>query len=99
MQLWTASTSLIKGERFVLETLAATTPLEDASSVVPKSYPLIWLTQNSLSLSTLPQGSRWVLWPNISSPPAQEVINWEHPGIILQSERTLQLQLQKTLHS
>ncbi|MEH2141665.1 DUF58 domain-containing protein [Nostoc sp.] len=99
VQLWTASTSLIKGERFVLETLAATTALEDASSVVPKSYPLIWLTQNSLSLATLPQGSRWVLWPNISSPPEQEVINWQHPGIVLQSDRALQPQLQKTLNS
>ncbi|MFN6480689.1 DUF58 domain-containing protein [Nostoc sp. DedQUE07] len=99
VQLWTASTNLIKGERFVLETLAATTALEDASSVVPKSYPLIWLTQNPLSLATLPQGSRWVLWPSISSPAEPEVINWEHPGIVLQSDNPLQPQLQKTLHS
>lgn len=99
VQLWTASTSLIKGDRFVLETLAATTRLEDDSTQVPKSYPLIWLTQNPLSLTTLPQGSRWVLWPDISSPPEPEVINWEHPGIILQSDRALQPQLQKTLHS
>ncbi|MCW5312797.1 DUF58 domain-containing protein [Nostoc sp. KVJ3] len=99
VQLWTASTDLIKGERFVLETLAATTALEDASSLVPKSYPLIWLTQNPLSLATLPQGSRWVLWPNISAPDEPEVINWEHPGIVLQSDRALQPQLQKTLNS
>ncbi|MDZ7992297.1 MAG: DUF58 domain-containing protein [Nostoc sp. EfeVER01] len=99
VQLWTASTNLIKGDRFVLETLAATAALEDASSVVPKSYPLIWLTQNPLSLATLPQGSRWVLWPNISSAAEPEVINWEHPGIVLQSDGQLQPQLQKTLHS
>ncbi|MEH2223673.1 DUF58 domain-containing protein [Nostoc sp.] len=99
VQLWTASTNLIKGDRFVLETLAATAALEDASSVVPKSYPLIWLTQNPLSLATLPQGSRWVLWPNISSAAEPEVINWEHPGIVLQSDGSLQPQLQKTLHS
>ncbi|MEH2042799.1 DUF58 domain-containing protein [Nostoc sp.] len=106
VQLWTASTNLIKGDRFVLETLAATTALEDASSVVPKSYPLIWLTQNPLSLATLSQGSRWVLWPNISSAAEPEVINWEHPGIVLQSDaydglglHPLQPQLQKTLHS
>ncbi|MEH1814207.1 MAG: DUF58 domain-containing protein [Nostoc sp.] len=99
VQLWTASTSLIKGDRFVLETLAATAALEDASSVVPKSYPLIWLTQNPLSLATLPQGSRWVLWPNISSAAEPEVINWEHAGIVLQSDGPLQPQLQKTLHS
>ncbi|HYX17043.1 MAG TPA: DUF58 domain-containing protein [Nostoc sp.] len=99
VQLWTASTDLIKGDRFVLETLAATRALEDASSVVPKNYPLIWLTQNPLSLATLTQGSRWVLWPNISLPAEQEVINWEHPGIVLQSDRPLQPQLQKTLPS
>ncbi len=99
VQLWTASTSLVKGDRFVLETLAATTAQEDASSVVPKSYPLIWLTQNSLSLAKLPQGSRWVLWPNISAAAEPEVINWEHPGIVLQSDGLLQPQLQKTLHS
>ncbi|BDI18205.1 hypothetical protein ANSO36C_40070 [Nostoc cf. commune SO-36] len=106
VQLWTASTSLIKGDAYVLETLAATRALEDASSVVPKSHPLIWLTQNPLSLATLPQGSRWVLWSNISSSGEQEVINWEHPGIVLQSDvsdglrlRPLQLQLQKTLPS
>ncbi|RCJ36222.1 hypothetical protein A6769_18165 [Nostoc punctiforme NIES-2108] len=99
VQLWTASTNLIKGDRFVLETLAATAALEDASSVVPKSYPLIWLTQNPLSLATLPQGSRWVLWSSISSPAEPEVINWEHTGIVLQSDRPLQAQLQKTLHS
>ncbi|QKQ74247.1 DUF58 domain-containing protein [Nostoc sp. TCL240-02] len=98
VQLWTASTNLIKGDRFVLETLAATTALEDASSVVPKSYPLIWLTQNPLSLATLPQGSRWVLWSNVSAPAEPEVINWEQPGIVLQSDRALQPQLQKTLH-
>jgi uncharacterized protein (DUF58 family) len=99
VQLWTASTSLIKGDRFVLETLAATRALEDASSVVPKSHPLIWLTQNPLSLAKLPQGSRWVLWPNISSAAEPEVINWEHPGMIVQCDRPLQPQLQKTLNS
>ncbi|MBD2244775.1 DUF58 domain-containing protein [Nostoc sp. FACHB-888] len=98
VQLWTALTDLIKGDAYVLETLAATTALEDASSVVPKNYPLIWLTQNPLSVATLPQGSRWVLWSNIFSPGEQEVINWERPGIVLQSDRPLQPQLQKTLH-
>jgi uncharacterized protein (DUF58 family) len=97
VQLWTASTGLIKGERFVLETLAATTTLEEASTVVPKSHPLIWLTQNQKSLATLSPGSRWVLWQNMSSPPEPEVINWQHPGIVLQSDRPLQPQLQKTI--
>ncbi|MBD6619056.1 DUF58 domain-containing protein [Komarekiella sp. 'clone 1'] len=97
VQLWTALTGLIKGDRFILETLAAATALEDVNTKVPETYPLIWLTQNSLSLSSLPQGSRWVLWQNISSPPEQVIINWDYPGIILQSDQALQLQLQKTL--
>ncbi len=97
VQLWTALTDLVKGERIVLETLAATTALEDASTKIPESYPLIWLTQNPLSLSSLPYGSRWVLWQNISSSPEQPIVNWDYPGIRLQSDQTLQPQLQKTL--
>ncbi|NDJ25520.1 DUF58 domain-containing protein [Nostoc sp. B(2019)] len=97
VQLWTALTGLIKGDRVVLETLAAATVLEGANTKVPETYPLIWLTQNPLSLSSLPQGSRWVLWQDISSAPEQVVINWDYPGIILQSDQALQPQLQKTL--
>ncbi|WP_193196255.1 DUF58 domain-containing protein [Nostoc sp. MG11] len=97
VQLWTSLTGLIKGKHVVLETLAAATVLEDANTKVPETYPLIWLTQNPLSLSSLPQGSRWLLWQNISSPPEQVIINWDYPGIILQSDQALQTQLQKTL--
>jgi uncharacterized protein (DUF58 family) len=99
VQLWTASTGLVKGERVVLEALAATTAHEDISNQDPQSNPLIWLTQNPLSLSNLPQGSRWVLWPDMSSLPEQAVISWDYPGIILQKEQALQPQLQKPLHS
>ncbi|MBD2388354.1 DUF58 domain-containing protein [Cylindrospermum sp. FACHB-282] len=98
VQLWTASTGLVKGERNVLETLAATTTLED-DSAVPETYPLIWLTQNPLRISSLPLGSRWVLWENHSAPPAQLVINKDYPGIILQTEQGLQPQLQQSLRS
>jgi len=97
VQLWTALTDLVKGERIVLETLAATTALEDASTKPPESCPLIWLTQNPLSLSSLPYGSRWVLWQNMSSPPEQVTVNWDYPGIMLQTDQALQPQLQKTL--
>ncbi len=97
VQLWTASTGLVKGERIVLETLAAITSPEDASTSESQSYPVIWLTQNPLTLSSLPQGSRWVLWQDISSP--KEIVSWDYPGIILQNEQALQSQLQKPLHS
>ncbi|ABA21265.1 Protein of unknown function DUF58 [Trichormus variabilis ATCC 29413] len=98
VQIWTASTGLIKGERLVLETLAATKFLEEATNCEPPNSPWIWLTQNSLNLSSLPQGSRWVLWQDISSHKEQVVINKDYPGIILEQEKPLQLQLQQPLH-
>jgi uncharacterized protein (DUF58 family) len=97
VQLWTALTGLVKGERLILETLAATTAGEDAASVQPPSYPLIWLTQNPLTLSSLPSGSRWVLWHNVSLPYEQVIVNRDYPGILLDSQQPLQPQLQKTM--
>lgn len=88
-----------KSDRTVLETLATTKFLEESTNPEPKNIPWIWLTQNSLSLSTLPQGSRWVLWQDVSFLKEQVVINKEYPGIILHQEKTLQLQLQQSLHS
>lgn len=93
VQLWTASTGLVKGDGLVKETLAATTIKEDTNATLPMSYPVIWLTQNTISLSSLPSGSRWVLWQN-----AQEaIVNREYPGIMLQTGQELQPQLQKSL--
>lgn len=95
VQLWTAATGLIKGDIPVLETLAATNPLEK-NSIPPDHSPLIWLTQNSFTTSSLPFGSRWLLWQNPDSL-AETVINREYPGIIIQNEQELQPQLQKAL--
>jgi uncharacterized protein (DUF58 family) len=98
VQLWTAATGLVAGDRSVLETLAATRSQEDTTDQ-DAPYPLIWLTQNPLSLSTLPQGSRWLLWQDISSPTEQVVVNKDYPGIVIEKEQSLQLQLQKPLNS
>jgi uncharacterized protein (DUF58 family) len=98
VQLWTAATGLVKGDRIVLETLAATTFQEDASTREEHNYPLIWLTQNPITLSSLPQGSRWVLWENSNlSEQKSVVVNREYPGIVVQGEQPLQPQLQKPL--
>jgi uncharacterized protein (DUF58 family) len=95
VQLWTASTGLVRGDRVILETLAATNPQEE-SSTLPEKQPLIWLTQNSLTISTLPPGSRWVLWTNnTSSSTDNTLINRDYPGLTLDQEQDLQLQLQK----
>lgn len=96
VQLWTASTGLVQGERVVLETLAATRYQEEISTS-DQSNALIWLTQNPLSLTSLPKGSRWVLWQNLTSPAETAVVNWDHPGIVVQNEQDLQPQLQKLL--
>jgi uncharacterized protein (DUF58 family) len=101
VQLWTAATDLVKGDRIVLETLAAIKSQED--TIITKqeqSYPLIWLTQNLLTLPSLPQGSRWVLWENNrSSEQKSVVVNRDYPGIVVQSKQLLQPQLQKPLQA
>jgi uncharacterized protein (DUF58 family) len=97
VQLWTSATGLIEGNISVLETLAATNPIEQ-NNTPPDHCPLIWLTQNSFTTTSLPPGSRWVLWQNPDSP-AETVINRESPGIIIQNEQELQPQLQKALSS
>ncbi|MDZ7956697.1 MAG: DUF58 domain-containing protein [Aulosira sp. DedQUE10] len=103
VQLWTAFTGLIKGDasglRIVQEALAATSPQEDANTPTPENYPLIWLTPNPQSLSSLPLGSRWVLWENHASAAEPVVANRDYPGIVVQSKQALQPQLQKSLHS
>ncbi|MFM6310478.1 MAG: DUF58 domain-containing protein, partial [Dolichospermum sp.] len=85
---------LIKGDIAVLETLAATNPLEK-NSIPPDHSPLIWLTQHA-STSCLPLGSRWILWQN-SIVPEESVMNREYLGIVIQNEQELQPQLQKAL--
>jgi uncharacterized protein (DUF58 family) len=90
IRLWTAATGLIQGEQRVLETLAAADAGEDQVDDLP-ALPLIWLTQNSASLDRLPEGSRWVLW---RSELKEKVLA---PGILIQNDRSLQLQLQDSL--
>ena len=97
VQLWTASTGLVKGDRVVLEALAAARYQEEISTSDRQSNALIWLTQNPSSLTSLAKGSRWVLWQNLTSPVEDAVVNWDYPGIVVQNEQELQLQLQKSL--
>lgn len=98
VQLWTASTGLINKKRDVLEALAAIHPQDEVIKLQPTDKPLIWLTQNPSTFSSLAYGSRWMLWQNISSSQPQIVINKDYPGIIVDSEQSLQPQLQKPLN-
>ncbi|MEG4346524.1 DUF58 domain-containing protein [Microcoleus sp. A003_D6] len=97
VKLWTAGTGLVSGNRVVLETLAAVNAGEDAVENRPK-LPIIWLTQNSASLSTLSLGSRWVLWPSATAETGEKMlVKNELPGLEIRSDRPLELQLQDTL--
>ena len=98
VKLWTAKTGLLHGNQVVLEALAATNAGEDASAGKPPYLPLIWLTQNPVSLDSLPNGSRWMLWPSASSDtdPAKPV-NRSNLGVVIDTAQSLQRQLQEPL--
>jgi len=91
--VWTAGTGLIRGSQAVLETLAAVQAGEDIRAEHLPDAPLLWLTQNPAGLTTLPSGSRWLLWA--TSHLEQPTTN--RPGMLMQADQPLQLQLQKAL--
>jgi uncharacterized protein (DUF58 family) len=97
VKLWTAGSGLVSGNRVVLETLAAVNTGEDTVENLPK-LPIIWMTQNSASLSTLPQGSRWILWPSFPGETGEKMLaKLDFPGLQIRSDRPLELQLQSPL--
>ncbi|AFZ06864.1 protein of unknown function DUF58 [Oscillatoria nigro-viridis PCC 7112] len=97
VKLWTAGTGLVSGNRVVLETLAAVNAGEDAIDNRPK-LPIIWLTQNSATLSTLCPGSRWVLWPLATAETGEKtLVKYDLPGLKIRSDRPLELQLQESI--
>lgn len=97
VKLWTALTGLLTGHQVVLEALAATYFGETGGVQAPQNQPLIWLTQNPVSLSSLPTGSRWVLWKPGSADSAGALMNHNHPGLVINTEQPLELQLHSPL--
>lgn len=91
--VWTAGTGLIRGSQAVLETLAAVQSGEDVRAEQLPNVPLLWLTPNPLGLATLPPGSRWLLW----STTHLESVSAHSPGLLMQPDQPLQLQLQRAL--
>ncbi len=84
----TAGTGLISNERQVLETLAAVQPNELVRHQAPLTSYLC-LTSDRDRLSSLPDGSRWLLWhPTGSSIPFPSNL-----GIVINSDRPLEQQL------
>ncbi|MEG5000855.1 DUF58 domain-containing protein [Microcoleus sp. B4-D4] len=97
VKLWTAGTGLVSGNRVVLETLAAVNAGEEAIDSRSK-LSIIWLTQNAASLSTLSQGSRWVLWPSATAETDGKIlVKHDLPGLEIRSDRPLELQLQASI--
>jgi uncharacterized protein (DUF58 family) len=101
VQLWTAGSGLLHGGQVVLETLAATQAGEEVRVDNLPDVPLVWLTQNPLVLSTLPLGSRWVLWHPLETDWQTEVKtalrDRDIPGIVIDRDQPLQAQLQSPL--
>lgn len=93
MAVWTAGTGLVKGDRAVLDTLAATNPNELVYAESLPDCPIIWLTPNGESVGTLPPSSRWLLWSSQASSSGQ-VPTSAHPGLWVQPDRPLVQQLQ-----
>ncbi|MBW4419934.1 MAG: DUF58 domain-containing protein [Myxacorys californica WJT36-NPBG1] len=81
IRVWTAGSGVIAGNQAVLETLAAITPAEETQIERLPMTSLIWLTQNPLSLHSLPNGSRWILW---NDRPKQLI---PLPGLVIQPEQ------------
>ncbi|MBE9128061.1 MULTISPECIES: DUF58 domain-containing protein [unclassified Coleofasciculus] len=97
-RLWTSKTGLLHGNQVVLEALAATQAEEDADAGEPPMLPLIWLTQNPVSLNSLPPGSRSVLWSSTSAKSnLTATAPHNYAGIVIDSEQPLQRQLQQPL--
>ncbi|ERT06517.1 hypothetical protein M595_3533 [Lyngbya aestuarii BL J] len=96
VKLWTAKTGLVQGNRAVLSTLAAVMAEEAMGENLPNK-PLIWLTQNSQSIVSLPSGSRWVLWSDDDHLRSTKTAQFSELGLQIFPEQPLQLQLQSAL--
>lgn len=96
VKLWTPRTGLLHGNQVVLEALAATYAGEELNAAIPKYQPLIWLTQNLVSIKSLPMGSRWVLWSSNELKNELAVsVKGNHAGITINVTQPLQSQLQQ----
>jgi len=95
VKLWTPKTNTIKGNHVVLEALAAIQPMEKKEDVQIPPKPLVWLSNNLSSLSSLPQGSRWIFFPENDDISGEQNISTS--GLSCQSNMNLENLLQKTL--
>ncbi|MEM8604557.1 MAG: hypothetical protein AAGF24_12075, partial [Cyanobacteria bacterium P01_H01_bin.121] len=95
VQIWTAATGLVHGNRAVLEVLAATQMQEAELHPLPQDAPIIWLTQTVGTLTTLSEASRWLLWPLPQNQQPTTVLKGR--GHLITPDASLQQQLQQPL--
>jgi len=93
--LWTAETGMIRGDRLVLEALAAVMPNATAKSPPLPTTPVIWLTAEPDGISALPAGSRWLLWSTEGTPTPPSAL---HAGRLILPKEPLQTQLQAVVN-
>jgi len=92
--LWTADSGLVRGDRLILETLAAVMPSQPQRNPLLPNMAMIWLTQESDRLSGLPGGSRWLLWPREHQPLP---LTQRSRGQVVRPDEPLSIQLQSPL--
>ncbi|MEB3272157.1 MAG: DUF58 domain-containing protein [Prochlorothrix sp.] len=92
VQFWSGETGVVQGDRSVLEVLAGLQPQTGGTQEPLPDRPLLWLTANAQSLTTLPEGSRWVLW---SAGGAVPLGARQLPGLVLAGDGPLVEQLQR----
>lgn len=96
VSLWTANRGQVRGNLAVLGALAATQPGETPQGDRPPNQPVLWLSHTAERLQSLPPGSRWLLW-NVQPGSAPPAMIPSSPGLLLQVDRPLQLQLQSAV--
>lgn len=96
VSLWTAGTGLVRGDQSVLETLAAVQWAEEPYSSDPPDQAILWISQQSHDINRLPTGSQWLVWRSSipSNEPMAPVSALIHPGLVIQPDQPLELQLQ-----
>jgi uncharacterized protein (DUF58 family) len=92
ISLWTAGTGSLRGDRLVLEALAAVQPSEPSPNHPPTLSPCIWLTPSLQRCANLPPQSRWLLWQADS--PSDSPLGESTPGRVIQPDQSLLVQLQ-----
>ncbi|WP_299412183.1 DUF58 domain-containing protein [Acaryochloris sp. IP29b_bin.148] len=99
VQLWTAQIGLQTGRQAILETLAQVQAAEVTVAPLPL-HSVVWLTAEPGSVSALPPGSCWLLWPKLTSPKHhQDALPTQGQGLVIQSDQPLQAQLQSLMMS